>query len=80
MFTPKLDRCSEWPEMALLKCHDCLLLQYFTKMMPDITDQQSQSALVLLGMIATTEPSVIISNVSTKVLFIICTDTIQNVA
>ena len=36
-----------------------VLWQYFTKMQESITDTQSQAALIVLGMIATTEPNVI---------------------
>ena len=38
--------------------------QVFTKVMPDTTDEQSRSALTLLGMVGSIEPNLIISNVN----------------
>ena len=44
-----------------------VMWQVFTKVMPDTTDDQSQSALVLLGMVASSEPAIVISNVNVLV-------------
>ena len=41
--------------------------QIFTKVMPDITAEQSRCALTLLGMVGSIEPNLIISNVNVLV-------------
>ena len=41
-----------------------VMWQVFTKVTPDTTEEQSQSALVLLGMVASSEPQIVISNVN----------------
>lgn len=44
-----------------------VMWQVFTKVMPDASDEQSQAALVLLGMVASSEPAIVISNVNVLV-------------
>ncbi|XP_059092288.1 condensin complex subunit 1-like isoform X2 [Tigriopus californicus] len=45
---------------------DCfnLLWQYFTMMLPTVTQEESRGAIVLLGMVATVEPTVITTNLA----------------
>lgn len=45
---------------------DCfnLLWQYFTMMLPTVTQEESRGAIVLLGMVANVEPTVITTNLS----------------
>ena len=45
---------------------DCfqVLWQYFTKSFPNATDEEAICAMILLGMVATAEPSIILSNLT----------------
>ncbi len=44
-----------------------VMWQFFTNVMPDVTDEQARAALILLGMVASVEPNVVVDNITVLV-------------